>query len=91
MSHHVTNDESNDRIKERPKPLNSGLSSKGGALVLRSVSLFLAGGRKAKSTNNSNQNKKCLNKQKMKENPTNASKQVTKLLETLKRDTHFSK
>lgn len=88
MSHHVTSDETNDRpTRDRPKQLNSGLSSKGGALVLRSVSLFLAGGRKAKQNS---QNKKC--NKKMKENPgNNGSKQVAKLLETLKRDTHFSK
>lgn len=63
------------------------LSGRGGALVLKSLSLFLA--KKTARGNQQNSARDIVNM--MAENPTNAGKYTAKLIEALKKDTHFSK
>lgn len=80
----------------KAKLANPRLSSRGGAFIIRSVSLFLAGGCKASKSShgalNSGSFKKCDKRKMAEENSVkNSNKCSIRLMEILKRDTHFNK
>lgn len=82
----------------KAKLANPRLSSRGGAFIIRSVSLFLAGagGCKASKSShdalNSGSFKKCEKRKMAEENSVkNSNKCTVRLMEILKRDTHFNK
>lgn len=70
-----------DSITDLPPPL----STRGGALVLKSISLFLAGSRNSKSKDFSH------NKRKRKNMSDKEWKCPMRIFEMAKRDTHFPK
>lgn len=74
----------------KPSGMSSTLSMRGGALVLRSISLFLASGRSAKVSNAQTSSKPKIKTKSMNEKD-NKNKCSLKIVEAAKRDTHFSR
>lgn len=74
----------------KPSGMSSTLSMRGGALVLQSISLFLASGRSAK-VNTPNQTKSKVRTKRRMTDKDNKNKCSTKIVEAAKKDTHFSR
>lgn len=74
----------------KPSGMSSTLSMRGGALVLQSISLFLASGRSAKVNTQTATKPKIRTKKRMNDKD-NKNKCSTKIVEAAKKDTHFSR
>lgn len=72
----------------KPNGVSSTLSMRKGALVLQSISLFLASGRSAKVSSQTQTKQKIKTKKRMNDKDNKCS---SKLIETAKKDTHFSR
>lgn len=72
----------------KPSGMSSTLSMRGGALVLQSITLFLASGRSAKVTTQNQTKPKIRPKRRMNDKDNKCS---SKLVEIAKKDTHFTR
>lgn len=70
---------------------DQGLSLRGGALVLKTISIFLSSGRNAKSVHASQSSASAKAAKPRRMDKDNKNKISSKLLESCKRDTHFSR